>query len=206
MILQEFHETVKPFTLFTGGGPGGSGVLVSRWEKKYTQVLRAQAEARQALKADRRTGLDGFSHIDDEGKVKMVDVSGKPVSKRTAVASGLIRMAADTVAKLREGTLKKGDALATARVAGIMGAKKTSSLIPLCHPLPIDDIAVRLELMEDAVEIEAAVTSTARTGVEMEALTAVSVAALTLYDMCKAVDKGMIIENITLRSKTKEEA
>ena len=149
--------------------------------------------------------MNDFSHIDKEGKVKMVDVSGKPVSKRTAVASGSVRMAADTVVKLREGTLKKGDALATARIAGIMGAKRTSDLIPLCHPLPIDDIAVGLELKEDAVEIEATVTSTARTGVEMEALTAVSVAALALYDMCKAVDKGMIIEKITLKSKTKEE-
>ena len=149
--------------------------------------------------------MNDFSHIDKEGKVKMVDVSGKPVSKRTAVASGSVRMAADTVVKLREGTLKKGDALATARIAGIMGAKRASDLIPLCHPLPIDDIAVGLELKEDAVEIEATVISTARTGVEMEALTAVSVAALALYDMCKAVDKGMIIENITLKSKTKEE-
>lgn len=135
----------------------------------------------------------------------MVDVSGKPVSKRTAVAAGSIRMAAGTVAKLREGILKKGDALATARIAGIMGAKGTSDLIPLCHPLPIDDIAVELEIKDDGVEIEATVTSTARTGVEMEALTAVSVAALTLYDMCKAIDKGMIIENVTLRSKTKED-
>ena len=149
--------------------------------------------------------VNDFSHIDDEGKVKMVDVSGKPVSKRTAVAAGSIRMAADTVAKLREGLLKKGDALATARIAGIMGAKRTSDLIPLCHPLPIDDIAVRLELKDEGVDIEATVTSTARTGVEMEALTAVSVAALALYDMCKAIDKGMIIEKVTLRSKTKED-
>ena len=149
--------------------------------------------------------MNDFSHIDKEGKVKMVDVSGKPVSKRTAVASGSIRMAAGTVAKLREGTLKKGDALATARIAGIMGAKRTSDLIPLCHPLPIDDIAVRLEMRDEGADSEATVTSTARTGVEMEALTAVSVAALTLYDMCKAIDKGMIIENVTLRSKTKED-
>ncbi len=148
--------------------------------------------------------MKDFSHIDSKGKVKMVDVSGKPVSKRTAVAAGSIRMAAATVIRLREGTLKKGDALATARIAGIMGAKRASDLIPLCHPLPIDDIAVRLELKEEAVEIEATVISTARTGVEMEALTAVSVTALALYDMCKAVDKGMIIENVALRSKTKE--
>jgi len=149
--------------------------------------------------------VNDFSHIDSTGKVKMVDVSGKPVSRRTAVAAGFVRMAAETVKKLREGLLKKGDALATARIAGIMGAKKTSGLIPLCHPLPIDDIAVDLEIKEDGVEIEATVTCTARTGIEMEALTAVSVAALTLYDMCKAVDKGMIIESVTLKSKTKEE-
>ena len=149
--------------------------------------------------------MKDFSHIDSKGNVKMVDVSGKPVSKRVAVASGSIRMAAETAAKLREGTLKKGDALAAARIAGIMGAKRTSDLIPLCHPLPIDDIAVKLELKEESVDIEATVTSTARTGVEMEALTAVSVAALTLYDMCKAVDKGMVIGNVSLKSKTKEE-
>ena len=149
--------------------------------------------------------MNDFSHIDSNGNVKMVDVSGKPVSKRTAVASGSIRMAAETVVKLREGRLKKGDALAAARIAGIMAAKRTSDLIPLCHPLPIDDIAVGLELREEAVDIEATVTSTARTGVEMEALTAVSLAALALYDMCKAIDKGMIIEKVTLRSKTKEE-
>ncbi len=149
--------------------------------------------------------MKDFSHIDSKGKVKMVDVSGKSVSRRTAVASGSVKMAAETVVKLREGLLKKGDALAAAKIAGIMGAKRTSDLIPLCHPLPIDDIAVGLELKEEAVEIEATVTSTARTGVEMEALTAVLVAALTLYDMCKAVDKGMIIESITLRSKTKVE-
>jgi cyclic pyranopterin phosphate synthase len=149
--------------------------------------------------------VNDFSHIDSTGKVKMVDVSGKPVSRRTAVAAGFVRMTAETVKKLREGLLKKGDALATARIAGIMGAKKTSGLIPLCHPLPIDDIAVDLEIKEDGIEIEATVTCTARTGIEMEALTAVSVAALTLYDMCKAVDKGMIIESVTLKSKTKEE-
>jgi len=148
--------------------------------------------------------VNDFSHIDSKGKVKMVDVSCKPVSKRTAVAAGFVRMASETVGKLRDGLLKKGDALATARIAGIMGAKGTSGLIPLCHPLPIDDIAVELEIREDGVEIESIVTCTARTGVEMEALTAVSVAALALYDMCKAVDKGMIIENVTLKSKTKE--
>jgi len=147
-----------------------------------------------------------FSHIDGNGKVRMVDVSGKPVSKRTAVAAGSVRMAAETIARLREGLLKKGDALATARIAGIMAAKRTSGLVPLCHPLTIDDISVGLELGDGSVEIEAKVVCTGRTGAEMEALTAVSVAALAIYDMCKAVDKGMVIENVRLKSKTKEEA
>jgi cyclic pyranopterin phosphate synthase len=149
--------------------------------------------------------VNDFSHIDGEGKVRMVDVSGKPASRRTAVASGSVRMASETVAKLHGGELKKGDALATAKIAGIMAAKRTSGLIPLCHPLPIDDISLSLELAKESVEIEAAVTTTARTGVEMEALTAVSVAALAVYDMCKAVDKEMEIGNIVLNSKTKEE-
>ncbi len=177
-----------------------TGVLVEIIKKEYIQFLRRLSSCRPEV-----IRVNDFSHIDGKGKVKMVDVSGKPVSKRTAVASGAVRMAADTVAKLRGGLLKKGDALATAKIAGIMGAKRTSDLIPLCHPLPIDDISVELELNEDSVEIVATVTSTARTGVEMEALTAVSVTALALYDMCKAVDKGMTIEKITLKSKMKEE-
>jgi cyclic pyranopterin phosphate synthase len=148
--------------------------------------------------------LKDFSHIDGDGKVRMVDVSGKPVSRRTAVARGSISMSPETVSKLREGELKKGDALSTAKIAGIMAAKRTSDLIPLCHPLPIDDISVSLELLEDGIVIEASVTCTARTGIEMEALTAVSVAALALYDMCKAVDKGMSIGDIRLVSKKKE--
>jgi cyclic pyranopterin phosphate synthase len=146
-----------------------------------------------------------FSHINGEGKVKMVDVSGKPVSKRTAVAEGAVRMSPGTAGKLRAGEMKKGDALAAAKIAGIMAAKRTSELIPLCHPLPIDDVAVDLEIIDESVSIRASVTCTARTGIEMEALTAVSVAALTLYDMCKAVDREMVIEGITLVSKTKEE-
>jgi cyclic pyranopterin phosphate synthase len=149
--------------------------------------------------------LKDFSHIDGEGRVRMVDVSGKPVSRRTAVARGSISMSPDTVVKLREGAMKKGDALATAKIAGITAAKRTSDLIPLCHPLPIDDISVDLELLEDRVGIEASVTCTARTGIEMEALTAVSVAALTLYDMCKAADSEMSIGEIRLVSKKKEE-
>jgi cyclic pyranopterin phosphate synthase len=136
----------------------------------------------------------------------MVDVSGKPVSRRTAIACGFVRMAAGTVERLRSGRIEKGDAAATARIAGIMAAKKTSGLVPLCHPLPIDDVSVDLETREDGVYIESKVVSTARTGVEMEALTAVSVAALALYDMCKAVDREMVLEGIRLVSKTKDQA
>ena len=146
----------------------------------------------------------GFSHIDADGRVTMVDVSGKPVVKRTAVASGVIRLKAETIELLQKGLMKKGDPLAAARIAGIMAAKKTGELIPLCHPLPIDQVRVELAVGRDAITIEAVVTTTAKTGVEMEALTAVSIAALTIYDMCKAVDKSMTIENITLTSKKKE--
>jgi cyclic pyranopterin phosphate synthase len=147
-----------------------------------------------------------FSHIDKKGRVKMVDVSGKPVSKRTAIACGFIRMGAGTIERLRSGRIEKGDALTTAKIAGITAAKRTGGLIPLCHPLPIDDVSVDLDTRDEGVYIESRVVSTARTGVEMEALTAVSVAALALYDMCKAVDKGMVIEGVRLMSKTKEEA
>lgn len=134
----------------------------------------------------------------------MVDVSGKDVVRRTAVAGGSIFMQKDTVEKIRDGAIKKGDPLACARIAGIMAAKKTSDLIPLCHPLPIDRIGVDLKLKEERIDIEATAVSTARTGVEMEALTAVMAAALTLYDMCKAVDRDMRIGDVTLKSKRKE--
>ena len=134
----------------------------------------------------------------------MVDVSGKPIQKRTAVAGSFICLAPETVDMLRKGLVKKGDALTTAQLAGIMAAKKTGELIPLCHPLPIDDIQVDLVVENDGVRVSATVTSTARTGVEMEALTAATVACLAVYDMCKAVDKNMVIGDISLKSKTKE--
>jgi cyclic pyranopterin phosphate synthase len=146
--------------------------------------------------------MSELSHVDDSGTVRMVDVGGKPLSRRRAVAEGRVRMAAATAEQL--GSLPKGDALATAQLAGIMAAKRTSELIPLCHPLPLTRIDVRLEVEEAAVRIEAVVETTAQTGVEMEALTAVSVAALTVYDMAKAVDKGMQIDAVTLVEKTKE--
>jgi cyclic pyranopterin monophosphate synthase len=146
--------------------------------------------------------MNDFSHVDEAGSVRMVDVGGKPLSRRRAVARGSVLMAPATVGRL--GRLPKGDALTTAQLAGIMAAKQTSALIPLCHPLPLSAVDVRLTVVENGVEIEATVETTARTGVEMEALTAVSVAALTVYDMAKAVDKQMSITGITLVSKVKE--
>jgi cyclic pyranopterin phosphate synthase len=132
----------------------------------------------------------------------MVDVGAKPLSRRHARARARLRMAPETTRKL--GALPKGDALGTARIAGIMAAKRTSDLIPLCHPLPLTHVNVVLEVREGVVEIEASASTTAQTGVEMEALVAASVAALTLYDMAKAVDKQMVIEEIRLVEKTKE--
>jgi cyclic pyranopterin phosphate synthase len=146
--------------------------------------------------------VSDLSHVDETGAVRMVDVGGKPVSRRRAVAHASVRMAPETAGRL--GDLPKGDALATAQLAGIMAAKRTADLIPLCHPLPLTNVEVKLEVREAAVDITAVAETTAQTGVEMEALTAVSVAALTVYDMAKAVDKGMTITDVTLVEKTKE--
>jgi cyclic pyranopterin monophosphate synthase len=143
-----------------------------------------------------------LSHVDESGAVRMVDVGAKPHQRRRAVARGEVRMAAATAARLRD--LPKGDALTTAQLAGIMAAKRTSDLIPLCHPLPLSHVEVTLEVRDDRVEITGVAETTAQTGVEMEALTAVSVAALTVYDMAKAIDKAMTLSEITLVEKTKE--
>lgn len=145
--------------------------------------------------------MTDLSHVDETGSVRMVDVGAKPLSHRRAVARATIRMAPETAARLRE--LPKGDALATAQLAGIMAAKRTSELIPLCHPLPLSAVDLRLEVAEAAVEVTASVETVARTGVEMEALVAASVAALTVYDMAKAVDKEMVIDDVQLVEKTK---
>jgi cyclic pyranopterin monophosphate synthase len=145
--------------------------------------------------------MSDLSHVDESGAVRMVDVGGKPLSRRRAVARASVRMAAGTAQRL--GELPKGDALTTAQLAGIMAAKRTSELIPLCHPLPLSVVEVSLEVLEAGVEITAAVETTAQTGVEMEALTAASVAALTVYDMAKAIDKEMVISDLTLVEKTK---
>jgi cyclic pyranopterin phosphate synthase len=146
--------------------------------------------------------MDKLSHVDETGAVRMVDVGGKETLRRRAVARAEVRMAVETARKLRE--LPKGDALAAAQLAGIMAAKRTSELIPLCHPLPLTNVEVTLEVGEESVEIVAAAETTAQTGVEMEALTAASVAALTVYDMAKAVDKQMRIVEVVLVEKTKE--
>jgi len=146
--------------------------------------------------------MSELSHVDETGAVRMVDVGGKEVSRRRAVARAEVRMAPETARRLRD--LPKGDALATAQVAGIMAAKRTAELIPLCHPLPLSNIGVMLNVGEAVVEISATVETSAQTGVEMEALTAVSVAALTVYDMAKAIDKEMEISEVRLLEKTKD--
>ena len=144
-----------------------------------------------------------FSHTDETGKASMVDVSGKPLQLRTARARGFIRLQPETVGLIREDKMKKGDVLTIAEVAGIQGGKRTSDLIPLCHPLQISKLDVIAFLTDDGVRIESLARCTGQTGIEMEALTAVSVALLTIYDMCKAVDKSMVIEIIELVSKEK---
>ena len=142
-----------------------------------------------------------LSHVDASGGVRMVDVGGKPVSRRRATATATVRMATGTAARLR--ALPKGDALATAQLAGIMAAKRTSELIPLCHPLPLSHVEVALEVGEACVRIRASAETTAQTGVEMEALVAASVAALTVYDMAKAIDKEMVVTGLEVVEKTK---
>ena len=147
--------------------------------------------------------MSELSHTDETGKARMVDVSAKPDQLRIAVARGFISLDKETVRLVRENQVKKGDVLTVAQIAGIQAGKRTSELVPLCHPLPITKIDVLTRLVENGVEVTAEARCTGRTGVEMEALTAVSVALLTIYDMCKAVDKTMIIGEIKLLEKTK---
>jgi cyclic pyranopterin phosphate synthase len=143
-----------------------------------------------------------LSHLDEEGRIRMVDVGAKPVTARKAEASGFVRMAESTLVAIRERRTPKGDPLETARLAGIMAAKRTGELIPLCHPLALTHADVQITLEEDGARVMATASTSAQTGVEMEALTAVSVAALTLYDMLKAIDRGMIIGEIRLEKKS----
>jgi cyclic pyranopterin monophosphate synthase len=146
--------------------------------------------------------MNKLSHVDEQGRIRMVDTGGKEISSRRAVASARVLMKAETLQALREHRTPKGDALETARLAGIMAAKKTAELIPLCHPLPLTHIDLQAELDDEGVLLNADVSTNAQTGVEMEALTAVSIAALTIYDMCKALDKGITITDISLESKS----
>ncbi len=143
-----------------------------------------------------------FSHLDDKGNAHMVEVGDQAVTRRRAVAKCVVTMSASTASAIVAGTLPKGDVLAVARIAGIQGAKRTSDLIPLCHPLMLTSVSVQLEVRESSVAIEAVVETTGQTGVEMEALTACSVAALTLYDMCKSADKEMVIGELALWEKS----
>jgi cyclic pyranopterin phosphate synthase len=143
-----------------------------------------------------------LTHLDETGAARMVDVSGKPETRREATAECFVRMSPDTVRAIQEATVAKGDALGVARVAGIMGAKKTPDLIPLCHPLPIKSVEINFEIREDGVMIEAYARVTGQTGVEMEALTAAAIAGLTLIDMVKAIEKGVYLENVRLMVKT----
>lgn len=143
-----------------------------------------------------------FTHFNENGRAHMVNVSEKDDTKRVAVAQGSIKMKKETIDLIKEGLIKKGDVLAVAQIGGIMGAKKTSDLIPMCHNIFISGADIKFNILEDEIEIEATVSTLGKTGVEMEALSAVSMAALTIYDMCKAVDKDMVINNIRLMKKT----
>lgn len=145
--------------------------------------------------------MGDFTHLDDQGRARMVDVGDKASSRRKAIARAEIQMSPETIQALTQGGIPKGDVLAVARVAGIQAAKKTAELIPLCHPLPLTSVTVEFEIKEDRVEIESKAETFGQTGVEMEALTACSVAALTIYDMCKALDRMMVIESVALWEK-----
>lgn len=148
--------------------------------------------------------MDKLSHTDEQGKARMVNVSAKPEQQRIAIATGEIQLRAETISLVRANEIKKGDVLAVARIAGIMAAKQTGTLIPLCHPLPLHGIDIDFTIEEHKISVEARVETTGKTGVEMEALTAVNLSLLTIYDMCKAVDKEMIIQEIRLKEKIKK--
>ncbi|AZI37965.1 molybdenum cofactor biosynthesis protein C [Caenibius tardaugens NBRC 16725] len=146
--------------------------------------------------------MNGLTHLDDQGQARMVDIGGKQATKRQAVASGRIRMNPQALAAIRDGDAPKGDVLAAARIAGIMAAKKTGDLIPLCHPLALDAVTLDFAFEDGALRVTATASLTGKTGVEMEAMTATSIALLTIYDMTKALDKGMIVDEIRLLSKS----
>ena len=151
---------------------------------------------------DEPSMTDRLTHLDEHGHARMVDVGGKAETRRSATAAGRIRMRGEALAGIRDGAVPKGDVLAAARIAGIMAAKRTGDLIPLCHPLALDSVTVDFAFEDGALAVHATCALTARTGVEMEAMTAVSVALLTIYDMAKAIDKGMVMEGVRLIAKT----
>ena len=163
-----------------------------------------QSRPEEAGHAKSRAGHQRLTHVDDSGKARMVDVGGKDVTERLAIAKGAVVMQPETLQKIRANAFEKGDVLGVARVAGVMAAKRTHELIPLCHPVPLTQVVVEIDAAsaDDRVEITATARATWKTGVEMEALTAVAVAALTVYDMCKSVDRGMRIEDVRLVKKT----
>ena len=148
---------------------------------------------------------NSFSHVDENGKINMVDVSGKASQLRKAIASGSIKLKQSTIRLIKDNSLKKGDVIACAKIAGIQAAKRTSELIPLCHPLFISKVNLHININENSIRVTSTVICTGQTGVEMEALTAVSVSLLTIYDMCKAVDKEMVLTEISLKEKTKHD-
>jgi cyclic pyranopterin phosphate synthase len=151
---------------------------------------------------DKEWTMADLSHLNENGAARMVDIGGKSESRREAVVEAIVTTTAEVIKLIGENLIKKGDVLATARIAGIMAAKKTSELIPLCHPIPIDSVEIAFEIKETRIAIKAFARNTAKTGLEMEAMTAAAVAALTIYDMCKAVDKEMTIESIRLLEKS----
>jgi cyclic pyranopterin phosphate synthase len=167
-----------------------------------TSRLGGAGRSGEAGKSKKRVTKTRLSHVDSRGRVKMVDVGAKPITAREAVARGRITMSGEALSLIRRGAVAKGDPLQTARLAGILAAKQTSSLIPLCHPLALSNIQVDLMPRGNGYEIEARVRTTGQTGVEMEALTAVAIAALTIYDMVKAVDKAMVVSDIRLMYKS----
>lgn len=146
--------------------------------------------------------MNGLTHLDEDGSARMVDVSAKPVTAREAVATGRITMKEEAASAIAQGLVKKGDALAVARVAGIMAAKRTADLIPLCHPIPLTSVVIDFQLEAQGVIVKATARTAGQTGVEMEALTAASTALLTIYDMAKAIDKAMVIDGVRLLAKT----
>lgn len=179
------------------------GHVGNRWNEEADQLAVSAMKSGNAADADSGSS-PALTHLDQEGSARMVDVGSKPVTDRQATAAGYLSVSPETKSLIQQGLMKKGDVLTVAQLAGIMGAKRTSDLIPLCHPLPLNRVEVDLELdpQQNRINITATVSTSAKTGVEMEALTAVSVAALTVYDMCKSADRGIRIEGIRLLKKS----